>query len=126
MAALEASIKIKVQTEYVEQQSDPKEDKYLFSYTVTIENHGDTPAKLKSRHWVITDANGLKNEVQGEGVVGETPTIEPKSSYQYTSGTVIETPVGVMEGCYQMLNEAGQSFKAIIPTFRLAVPGLLH
>lgn len=126
MKALEASIKIKVQAEYVEQQSDPQENKYLFSYTVIIENLGDSSAQLKSRHWIITDANGRKSEVQGSGVVGETPVIAPKTSYKYTSGTVLETPVGVMEGCYQMLSDAGQSFKAAIPVFRLAIPGLVH
>lgn len=123
---MEASIKIKVHTEFVEQESNPKEDKYLFSYTVTIENHGTTSAKLQSRHWVITDANGKKSEIQGSGVVGETPTIAPNTSYKYTSGALLETPVGVMQGCYQMLTEKGDNFKAVIPAFRLAVPGLVH
>ncbi|MCF1427819.1 MAG: Co2+/Mg2+ efflux protein ApaG [Shewanella sp.] len=126
MTALEASIRIEVQAQYVEQQSDPDQDKFLFSYTITITNEGTSPAVLESRHWIITDANGHKNEVQGNGVVGETPTIAPNASYQYTSGTVLETPVGVMQGSYQMQSADGQIFKAHIPTFRLAVPGLLH
>lgn len=126
MNALEASIRIEVETEYIEQQSDPDQDKFLFSYTITIINEGVTPAKLESRHWIITDANGQQSEVQGSGVVGETPTIDPNTSYQYTSGTVLETPVGVMEGSYQMLSADGQPFKAQIPAFRLAVPGMLH
>ena len=126
MTALEASIRIEVETEYIEQQSDPDQDKFLFSYTITIFNEGEVPAKLESRHWIITDANGHKSEVQGSGVVGETPTIDPNASYQYTSGTVLETPLGVMEGSYQMQSSDGQIFKANIPAFRLAVPGLLH
>ncbi|MCL1037318.1 Co2+/Mg2+ efflux protein ApaG [Shewanella corallii] len=126
MTALEASIRIEVETEYIEQQSDPEQDKFLFSYTITIFNEGAAPAKLESRHWIITDANGRTSEVQGSGVVGETPTIDPNTSYQYTSGTVLETPLGVMEGSYDMLSSDGQVFKANIPAFRLAVPGLLH
>ncbi|MGI2258133.1 Co2+/Mg2+ efflux protein ApaG [Shewanella sp. GXUN23E] len=126
MTALEASIRIEVETQYIEQQSDPEQDKFLFSYTITIINEGTAPATLESRHWIITDANGHKSEVQGAGVVGETPTIAPNASYQYTSGTVLETPVGVMQGSYQMQSADGQIFKAQIPAFRLAVPGLLH
>ncbi|NMH64876.1 Co2+/Mg2+ efflux protein ApaG [Shewanella salipaludis] len=126
MTTLEDSIRVEVTTEYIEQQSSPDEDKYLFSYTITIINLGDSAAKLETRHWLITDANGHISEVQGAGVVGETPTIAPNTAYQYTSGTVLETPVGIMQGSYGMVSEKGESFKAIIPPFRLAVPGLLH
>lgn len=126
MTAMEACIKIEVETQYVEQQSEPSKNKYLFSYTVTIANLGNEPVTLNSRHWVITDANGHKSEVQGNGVVGETPTIEPNTAFQYSSGTVLETPFGVMEGCYQMTLPRGEPFEARIPTFRLAIPGLLH
>ncbi|MCE9685414.1 Co2+/Mg2+ efflux protein ApaG [Shewanella sp. AS16] len=126
MTTLEDSIRVEVTTEYIEQQSSPDEDKYLFSYTITIINLGDSAAKLETRHWLITDANGHISEVQGAGVVGETPTIAPNTAYQYTSGTVLETPVGIMQGNYGMVSEKGESFKAVIPPFRLAVPGLLH
>ncbi len=126
MAQDNHSFRVEVKTEYLEEQSSPEEDKFLFSYTVTIINLGDEPAKLETRHWVITDGNGQQNEVNGDGVVGETPTIPPDSAYQYTSGTMLDTPLGFMTGHYQMKSENGERFKAVIPRFRLAVPGLLH
>lgn len=126
MSELESTIKIEVKTEYIEEQSSPDEDRYLFRYTVTIINLGLDPVTLKSRSWCITDSNNHKSEVQGAGVVGETPTIDPDTAYQYTSGTVLETPVGVMQGFYNMVTEEGLQFKAFIAPFRLAVPGLLH
>ncbi|RTR34874.1 Co2+/Mg2+ efflux protein ApaG [Shewanella atlantica] len=126
MSAPEDSIKVEVKTEYIEDQSSPTEEKYLFRYTITIINLGEKAVTLKSRYWSITDANNNNSEVRGEGVVGETPTIEPDSAYQYTSGTVLETPLGIMQGSYTMLTGEGESFKAQIPPFRLAVPGLLH
>ncbi|QQX81205.1 Co2+/Mg2+ efflux protein ApaG [Shewanella sp. KX20019] len=120
------TVKVEVKTEYIEAQSTPDEEKFLFSYTITIINLGDQDVTLKSRHWCITDANGRKSEVQGAGVVGETPTIKPNTAYQYTSGTVLETPFGVMEGSYTMQKSDGEEFKAPISAFSLAVPGLLH
>ncbi|GIU41561.1 protein ApaG [Shewanella sairae] len=126
MSHLASSVRVDVQTEYIETQSSPDEDKYLFSYTITIHNLGEENVTLKSRHWCITDSNGQKSEVQGAGVVGQTPTIAPNSSYEYTSGTVLETPLGVMEGQYTMINPLGEEFKAAIPAFRLSIPGLLH
>ncbi|WP_299795893.1 Co2+/Mg2+ efflux protein ApaG [uncultured Shewanella sp.] len=126
MTAIEDSIKVEVKTEYIEEQSDPIEERYLFRYTITIVNLGESAVTLKSRYWSITDANNHNSEVRGQGVVGETPRIEPDSAYQYTSGTVMETPLGVMEGSYTMITDDGVSFKAQIPLFRLAVPGLLH
>ncbi|QYJ78139.1 Co2+/Mg2+ efflux protein ApaG [Shewanella acanthi] len=126
MTTLDTSIKVEVKTEYIEQQSSPEDHKYLFSYTITITNLGDKAAKLETRHWIITDANGKTSEVQGSGVVGETPTIQPNASYQYTSGTVLDTPLGFMHGTYGMVSESGEHFKAMINTFRLATPGLLH
>ena len=120
------SFRVEVKTEYLEEQSSPDEDKFLFSYTITIVNLGDMPAKLETRHWVITDGNGQQNEVNGAGVVGETPTIDPDTAYQYTSGTMLDTPLGFMEGYYYMQASNGETFKAMIPRFRLAVPGLLH
>lgn len=92
MSALDTSIRVEVKTEYIEQQSSPEDEKYLFSYTITIINLGEQAAKLETRHWIITDANGNTSEVQGAGVVGETPTIAPNTAYQYTSGTVLDTP----------------------------------
>lgn len=126
MTALDQSIKVEVKTEYLEHQSSPKDEKYLFSYTITIINLGDENATLETRHWLITDANGKMSEVQGAGVVGETPTIPPNTAYQYTSGTVLDTPIGIMEGSYGMTTDDGRQFTARIPAFRLAVPGLLH
>jgi ApaG protein len=126
MMELESSIKIEVKTEYIEEQSSPEEERYLFSYTITIVNLGEKAATLKSRMWSITDANGHHSEVQGAGVVGETPTIAPNTAYQYTSGTVCETPFAVMQGYYVMVSEEGTEFKARIAPFRLAAPGLIH
>ncbi|MBE8167349.1 MAG: Co2+/Mg2+ efflux protein ApaG [Shewanella sp.] len=126
MTELNTSIRVEVKTQYIEEQSSPKEEKYLFSYTVTIVNLGKKSAKLMTRHWVITDGNGQQSEVQGEGVVGETPVIEPDTAYQYTSGTMLDSPLGFMEGYYEMVIDNDESFHAAIPRFRLAVPGLLH
>ena len=120
------SIKVEVKTKYIEEQSSPDEDKFLFSYTITIVNLGDKSAKLEARHWLITDGNGEKNEVRGEGVVGETPTIEPNTAFQYTSGTMLDTPLGFMEGYYSMVSDDGEAFHATIPRFRLIAPGTLH
>ncbi|MGS0680960.1 Co2+/Mg2+ efflux protein ApaG [Shewanella sp. 125m-7] len=126
MSQLPPSVRVDVTTEYIEIQSSPDEDKYLFSYTITIHNLSSDEVTLKSRHWCITDSNGRKSEVHGAGVVGQTPTIKPNSSYEYTSGTVLETPLGVMEGSYTMVDSHGDEFKAPILAFRLSVPGLLH
>ena len=126
MTELESSIKIEVKTEYIEEQSSPNDERYLFRYTITIINLGNEPVTLKTRHWSITDSNEHISEVQGAGVVGETPTIEPDTAYQYTSGTVLETPLGVMQGSYGMVTRDGEKFNAKIPPFRLATPGLLH
>ncbi|KFZ36929.1 protein ApaG [Shewanella mangrovi] len=126
MTVEDSAIKIEVKTQYLDHQSSPKEDRYLFSYTITIINLSDEPVTLETRHWLITDANGKINEVQGEGVVGETPTIKPNEAYQYTSGTVLETSVGVMQGKYQMRTDSGREFHAIIAPFRLSVPGIIH
>ena len=119
-------IKVDVATQFVDQQSDPGSDRYVFAYTITIRNQGEVPAKLLTRHWVITDANGKVQEVRGDGVVGEQPHLEPGQGFRYTSGTVLETPVGSMQGSYQMVADDGHRFDAPIAPFRLAVPGLLH
>ncbi|WP_455209933.1 Co2+/Mg2+ efflux protein ApaG [Kaarinaea lacus] len=119
-------VKVNVKTKYIAEQSDPDTDRYVFAYTITIHNEGTVAAKLLTRHWIINDANGNVQEVHGEGVVGEQPYLQPGESFQYTSGTVIETPVGSMEGSYQMLAEDGTPFDAKIPAFTLSLPHKLH
>jgi ApaG protein len=111
---------------YVEDQSDPSKDQYVFSYTITISNTGNVTAQLVSRHWIITDANGKVLEVKGLGVVGQQPLLKPGESFEYTSGTHLETAVGTMHGTYQMIAEDGQQFDAPIPSFTLSVPRILH
>lgn len=98
----------------------------MFSYTITIRNAGSLPAKLISRHWIIADANGQEREVRGDGVVGEQPHLDPGEDFSYTSGAVLETPVGSMRGSYQMLAADGMTFDAPIPVFTLALPRTLH
>ena len=119
-------IRIHVATQYVDDQSEPDVDRYVFAYTITIENLSNVPAQLLSRHWVITDANGKVQEVSGDGVVGEQPKLDPGETYRYSSGAVLETPVGAMQGRYRMHADDGGDFDAPIPPFTLAVPGVLH
>lgn len=119
-------IKVSVQTAYLPGQSVPEQNRYVFAYTVTITNAGSIPAKLLTRHWVITDANSQTREVRGEGVVGEQPHLAPGTSFEYTSGTVLETPVGTMAGSYQMVADDGTRFDAEIPSFTLSIPRTLH
>ena len=119
-------IRIEVSTKYIVGQSEPDVGRYVFSYTITIENLGDLPARLLSRHWVITDANGKVQEVTGDGVVGEQPHLNPGETFRYSSGAVLETPVGAMQGSYRMEADNGTNFDAPIPPFTLAVPGVLH
>ena len=119
-------IEVDVATSYVDDQSKPDESRYVFSYTITIRNEGQVPARLLTRHWVITDANGKVQEVRGEGVVGEQPYLLPGQGFRYSSGAILETPVGAMQGSYQMVADDGHEFEAPIAPFRLAIPGLLH
>ena len=98
-------IQISVSTRYIEAESNPEASRYIFSYTITIINKGNTAAKLLSRHWIITDANNRIQEVKGKGVIGEQPYLKPGDSFQYTSGTMLETPVGSMQGSYQMMTD---------------------
>ena len=119
-------IRIEVATSYVGEQSEPDRGRYVFSYTITISNEGNEPARLISRHWIITDANGKVQEVSGDGVVGEQPHLGPGQSFRYSSGAVLETPVGAMQGLYRMQTDNGMRFDAPIAPFTLAVPGLLH
>jgi len=122
----DAHIEVAVKTHYIDAQSAPEQSRYVFAYTVTIRNTGRLAAKLLTRHWIINDANGNVQEVHGEGVVGEQPYLRPGESFEYTSGTVIETPVGSMEGSYQMLTDDGVPFDADIPAFTLSRPNALH
>jgi ApaG protein len=119
-------IEVSVQSSYVPEQSQPGEQRYVFAYTVTIHNTGLESARLLNRHWIISDANGKIQEVQGEGVVGAQPHLNPGESYRYTSGTILETPVGSMHGSYEMLADDGTRFDAEIRPFSLATPTSLH
>ena len=119
-------IDIKVRPTYIADQSDPVNNHYVFSYTVTIRNNGSDAAKLLTRHWVITDGDGLIQEVKGEGVIGEQPHLKPGEGFQYTSGTFMNTPFGTMHGSYQMVSDSGEKFDAEIPTFQLSAPNTLH
>jgi ApaG protein len=119
-------ISVAVDTRYLEDQSDPDEKRFVFAYTITIRNRGTVPAKLLGRHWLITDANGKVQEVRGEGVVGEQPHLMPGQGFRYTSGAVLETPVGSMQGSYRMLADTGEQFDAPVAPFTLAIPGQIH
>ena len=119
-------IEVSVDTEYLPRQSQPHRKQYAFAYHITIENCGEQSAQLISRHWIITDGNESRQEVQGEGVVGKQPHITPGESYQYSSGVILETEIGTMSGTNHMLSETGAAFDAPIPTFLLAIPGAVH
>jgi ApaG protein len=119
-------IEVRVRSQYLAEQSDPAQSKYVFAYTVTITNSGTLAAQLVSRHWIITDAENKVQEVKGQGVVGEQPRLEPGQSFEYTSGTALATPVGTMRGSYQMIGADGTRFDAEIPEFTLSMPRVLH
>lgn len=119
-------IEISAEPAYLEEQSVPSENRYVFAYTITIRNTGTVAARLLSRHWYIVDANGHEREVHGAGVVGEQPHLPPGGDFRYTSGAMLETPVGSMRGSYQMLADDGKHFDAPIPVFTLAMPRTLH
>ena len=119
-------IAVSSEVSYVSSQSDPSANKFVFAYTITISNRGSLSARLIDRHWIITDSNGKIEEVKGEGVIGETPDLKPGASFRYTSGSMLETPVGSMEGSYGMRAEDGTMFTAPIPLFTLSRPNSLH
>ena len=119
-------IQVTTQVEYIPEQSSEEQDRYVFAYTITITNSGSIAAQLISRHWVITDANNSVQEVRGLGVVGEQPLLKPGESFEYTSGSAIATPVGTMQGSYQMVAEDGTKFDATIAEFTLSMPRVLH
>ena len=119
-------IRIEVRTAYLADQSAPAARRYAFSYTITIANQGTASAKLMTRHWIITNAEGAVQEVRGDGVVGHQPHLEPGQSFEYTSGCVLDTPQGTMQGSYQMVRDNGGQFDAEIEPFLLAVPNSLN
>jgi len=119
-------IQVDVETRYIEEQSNPEQNYYVFAYTITIQNKGQQAAQLLTRHWVITDSNQKVQEVRGDGVVGEQPHLKPGEQFVYTSGTMLETSVGTMKGSYQMLADDGSRFDAPIDEFVLSTPRVLH
>jgi ApaG protein len=119
-------IHVEVDSDYLPQQSVPEKNQYAFAYQVVIHNRGSQAATLRRRHWVVVDGNQVRREVEGEGVVGQQPTIEPGDSFSYTSAVVLDTPVGSMHGDYQMETHDGRSFAAAIAAFSLAVPHAVH
>lgn len=120
------NIKVDVETRYIEDQSNPEQNFYVFAYTITIKNKGRQTAQLLTRHWVITDSNAKVQEVRGDGVVGEQPLLKPGEQFVYTSGTMLETAMGTMKGSYQMLADDGSRFDAQIEEFVLSTPRVLH
>ena len=120
--AVTNDIQVTVLPNYLADQSDPDESQYLWSYTIEIANLGTTSAQLLSRHWIITDADGKREEVRGPGVVGEQPILRPGDVFRYTSGCPLSTPSGIMEGAYRMVDENGRSFDVAIPAFSLDSP----
>ncbi len=119
-------IDVKTKSAYISEHSTPTEGHFAFSYTVCIQNHGSMAARVITRHWVITDIDGNQQEVFGEGVVGKQPLLRPGEQFEYTSGTVLNTPIGYMTGHYQMMSEDGALFKAEIAPFTLSQPHQLH
>lgn len=119
-------IEVHPMPQFLPEQSDPENHRYVFAYTITVTNTGSVPAQLVSRHWIITDGNNEVQEVRGLGVVGQQPLLRPGESYRYTSGSALTTAIGTMKGSYQMVAEDGTQFEAEIPEFVLAAPGVLH
>lgn len=119
-------VQVTVKTHFIDDQSDPLDERYVFSYTITITNHSDQQVQLLSRNWLITDADGKNINVQGDGVVGQQPKIQPGKHYTYSSGSVLKTPVGSMQGYYTMVTAKGDVFQAEIPAFNLSIPNILH
>jgi len=126
MSDNEYQFDINVDARYLDDQSVPEERRYMFAYTIRIRNQGKVPARLLGRYWLITDGNGQVREVEGDGVVGEQPWLRPGEGFEYTSGAVLETDIGTMQGSYDMLADDGTRFATPIPAFTLSVPRTLH
>jgi ApaG protein len=124
--AVTEGIRVTVEPMYIEEQSSPEEDRYTFAYFVIIANESDRRVQLRNRHWIITDGNGKVEEVKGPGVVGEQPILEAGGVHRYSSGAVLSTPVGTMEGTYEMHESGGRIFNADIPRFALHRPGVVQ
>ncbi|XOV84226.1 MAG: Co2+/Mg2+ efflux protein ApaG [bacterium] len=119
-------VEVSVVTHYVQAQSDPAEERFVFAYTITITNHGSQQVQLMSRHWIITDASGEVEEVRGEGVVGKQPVLAPGQAFEYTSGAILKTPVGAMQGEYTFVDAQQSPFTVPIEAFSLSMPNLVH
>ena len=126
MSPSDYAIDVDVATRFLDEQSDPEDGRFVFSYTIRIRNRGRVPARLLDRHWLITDANGKVQEVRGDGVVGEQPWLRPGDHFEYTSGAVLETAHGAMQGSYGMLADDGTRFEAPIALFALSIPRTVH
>jgi ApaG protein len=124
--AITDGIRVTVRSQYVPEQSAPRAKRYVFAYTVRITNEGQLTAQLRTRHWIITDADGNVDEVRGDGVVGAQPTLRPGQHFEYTSGCVLKTPRGTMHGTYRMHREDGHVFDATIAAFELVLPMTLN
>lgn len=120
------NIAVNVEANYLENESDPAKERYIFAYKITIRNSGDKAARLLSRYWKITGGNGHEQEVEGDGVIGVHPHLSPEQEFSYTSAAMLDTPVGMMQGHYKMITDAGERFEVDIPAFSLAAPQALH
>ena len=125
-SAITHSVEVRVEAYFLEEQSDTNNGLFTFAYRVKLKNMGQDTVQLLRRHWVITDSNGQVRHVKGDGVVGEQPVLQPGQNYEYVSGSRLESPIGTMEGTYQMVNQKGETFDVKIPPFTLAVPSLLN
>ena len=119
-------VRVNVEAIYMETHSYPENNRYVFAYRIRLKNFSQRTVQLLRRHWIITDSNGETNEVHGEGVVGEPPVLEPDQEYEYTSGAHLKSPVGTMQGSYQMKTTDGEEFEVTIPCFNLAVPRTIN
>lgn len=124
--AVTSEVQVTVDAFFLEEESDPDSHRYAFAYRVRLKNLGKETVQLLTRHWIITDSNGRVREVKGDGVVGEQPVLAAGEAFEYVSGSHLQTPVGTMEGTYQMTNEAGEQFDVKIPLFTLEVPGTMN
>ena len=123
---LSGDIEVQVVTRFLEEESEPDAERYVFAYTIRIVNRSQVTSQLRNRHWIITDGAGEIEEVRGEGVVGQQPVLEPEASFEYTSGAILKTPVGAMQGAYEFEDPEGRSFDVPIPPFSLSVPKMVH